>query len=268
MGPVATLGCGRCCSACVAGSDARPIPGRLSPSRYWTLRPCRRWPHRRRGIGSGIAGCPTSSCRAPAARLAGESPVPKRVVTLYSTILGDRDDAPLFVGIDGRAAVLLRLTGKQRPDLNHLDEALHDDGVQLYLEGHRLDRYGMLRVVLRLPDTDPGLFEAALSLSHGDVQEFVAAAYAHESVELHVFHATDDRALSSTCTGPGLHRLIREAVDAILDADHPATVAEQQEPVAELAGRFRQPADGLSDETMVRLQATRPAQPFVLFASR
>ncbi len=203
-----------------------------------------------------------------AARLAGESPVPKRVVTLYSTILGDRDDAPLFVGIDGRAAVLLRLTGKQRPDLNHLDEALHDDGVQLYLEGHRLDRYGMLRVVLRLPDTDPGLFEAALSLSHGDIQEFVAGAYAHESVVLHVFHATDDRALSSTCTGPGLHRLIREAVDAILDADHPATVAEQQEPVAELAGRFRQPADGLSDETMVRLQATRPAQPFVLFASR
>src|SRR5262245_1025026 len=61
-----------------------------------------------------------------AARLAAAAAArPTRVITMYSTILGDRDNAPLFVGIDGRAAVLMRLTANRRADLNHLDEVLY-----------------------------------------------------------------------------------------------------------------------------------------------
>lgn len=202
-----------------------------------------------------------------ATRLAAAAERPTRVITMYSTILGDRDNAPLFVGIDGRAAVLLRLTATQRADLNHLDEALNEHGAQLYLSGEALGEYGMLRMVLRLPDTEPGLFEAVLSLAHGDVQDFLAAAHANDTVELHVFHATDDRMLSSTCTGAGIHRVVRDALEVILPFAHPATVTEQREPVGELAARFPKVADGLDDEAMVHLRVTRPAQPFVLFAS-
>ena len=202
-----------------------------------------------------------------AARLAAAAARPTRVITMYSTILGDRDTAPLFVGIDGRAAVLMRLTANQRADLNHLDEVLLDNDAQLYLSGEVLGRYGMVRAVLRLPDTEPGLFEALLSLAHGDVQDFLAAAHANDSVELHLFHATDDRMLASACSGAGIHRVIRDVLEAILPFEHPAGVAEQREPVGELAARFPKVADGLDDEAMVHLRVTRAAQPFVLFAS-
>jgi hypothetical protein len=200
--------------------------------------------------------------------LAGRAAGPTRIVAMYSTILGERSDVALFVGVNRRAAILLRLTSNQRKDLYRLDDALREHGAQLYVQGHQFGRYGMLRVVLRLPDTEPGLFGSYLSLAHGDVQEFVAAAHANDCIELHVFHATDDRMLSSTCSGPAIHRVFRDAVDAIVDFEHPATVAEQREPLAGLAERFPQIGDDLSGASMIRLRVTGPAQPFVLFACR
>lgn len=202
-----------------------------------------------------------------AARLVGEASGAKRVVTMYSTILGEHDDAPLIVGIDRRAAVLLRLTPAERADLDELDDALRERGATLHVRGEELGRHGMVRVVLGLPDTRPGRFEAVLSLADGDVQEFFAAAHANDSIELHVFHATDERMVSATCSGPELRQVIRAAIQAILALEHPATAADREEPAAELAKRYPEATDGLDEPATVRLSVVRPAQPFVLFAA-
>lgn len=202
------------------------------------------------------------------ARLMAETSRAKRIVAMYSTILGDRDNTPLCVGVDRRAAVLLRLTGAQRVDLDQFDEGLRAHGATLHIRGEELGRHGMVRVVLGLPDTQPGRFEATLSLADGDVQEFFAAAYDNDNIEVHVFHASDDRMVSATCSGPELRRVIREALQAILALEHPATAADQEEPAAELAERYPEATDGLDEQAGVRLRVVRPAQPFVLFAAR
>ncbi|GEC08683.1 hypothetical protein SSP24_63380 [Streptomyces spinoverrucosus] len=185
----------------------------------------------------------------------------------YVDLLRDRDDSPLYLGVSGRPAILLRLSGRMRADLDGLGELIRDKGADLFLQGHRLGRYGMVRAVLQLPEYDL-IFETPLTLAHGDVQEFIAAAYQDEAVELHLAHAHDARSLGFACRAAGIQPVVDAVLDAVRGLRHPTTPAEQAAPVAALEARFPQISDGLSDGTRIRLSVTGRADGVMTMVTR
>ncbi|NRQ31847.1 hypothetical protein HII36_08340 [Nonomuraea sp. NN258] len=185
----------------------------------------------------------------------------------YQELLQDRYDSPLYVGVSGRPAILLCLSGRMRADLDGLEELIRDMGADLFLEGHRLGRYGMVRAVLELPERNL-IFETPLTLAHGDVQEFVSAGYRAKAVELHLSHASDARSQRFTCRAAGLRPVVEAALDAVRGLDHPTTPAEQAAPVAELEARFPDIGDGLTGRTRIRLTVTGPADDVVTVETR
>lgn len=185
----------------------------------------------------------------------------------YLELLRDRDDAPLYVGVDGRPAILLRLSGRMRANLDGLDDLIQRKGATLFLGGHRLGRYGMVRAVLELPEYDL-IFETPLTLAHGDVQEFLSGSYRNEAVELHIGHVTDTRRLRFTCQAAGIRPVVDAALHTLRGVDHPTTTAEQEAPAAELEARFPKISDGLGARTRVRLTATAPAEEVVTVVIR
>ncbi|MHA4817513.1 hypothetical protein ACXZ65_24475 [Streptomyces aculeolatus] len=118
------------------------------------------------------------------------------------------DDGVVFMGFAGRPGIVVRMTPRLRADLYDLGEAIAADGGVLYLDAHE----GFLRATLVLPamtvDLDTGML-----LREGNVQEFLAAAYATETVELHVQHTTHDRLLNYTCAAPGIRAVLDEGFD-------------------------------------------------------
>ncbi|RBQ11604.1 hypothetical protein DP939_45200 [Spongiactinospora rosea] len=176
----------------------------------------------------------------------------------YSELLRDRYDSPLYVGVNGRPAILLCLSGQMRADLGGLGELIRRTGAELFLQGHRFGRYGMVRAVLELPERDL-IFETPLTLAHGDVQEFVSAGYQNEAVELHLAHTNDARSQRFTCQAAGIRPIVDAVLDAVRGLDHPTTPAEQAAPVAEMEARFPEISDGLSGRTRIRLTVTGPA---------
>ncbi|WP_433463525.1 hypothetical protein [Spirillospora sp. CA-128828] len=185
----------------------------------------------------------------------------------YTKLLWDRDDAPLYVGVSGRSAILLRLSGQMRASLDGLGELIRRKGAQLFLQGHRLGQYAMVRVVLELPEHDL-IFETPLTLAHGDVQEFLSAGCQNEAVELHVAHTNDARPLRLACQAAGIRPVVDAALDVVCGLDHPTTPAEQAAPAAELEARFPRISDGLSGRTRIRLTVTGAADEVVRVETR
>ncbi|WP_329256169.1 hypothetical protein OG417_16015 [Actinoallomurus sp. NBC_01490] len=176
----------------------------------------------------------------------------------YIELLRDRYDAPLYVGVSGRPAILLCLSGRMRADLDGLDDLIRRKGADLFLQGHRLGRYAMVRAVLELPEHEL-IFETPLTLAHGDVQEFLTGAYREEAIELHLAHVRDARPLAFTCRAAGVHQVVDAVLDAVHGLDHPTTHAEQAAPTAEMEARFPRISDGLTGRTRIRLTVTGPA---------
>ncbi|MEV1079408.1 hypothetical protein AB0I98_14310 [Streptomyces sp. NPDC050211] len=116
----------------------------------------------------------------------------------------------VYMGLGGRAAIVVELTRDQRRNLYDVGEAIEDDGASLYLDAHP----GFLRASLALPSMDIDL-DTAMLVGMGDVQEFLAAAHAIETVELHISHATHDRLLNFTCAAPGLREVLEAGLDLI-----------------------------------------------------
>jgi hypothetical protein len=180
----------------------------------------------------------------------------------YLELLRDRYDSPLHVGVTGRAAILLSLSGRLRKNLKGLDKKIQRSGGRLFLEGLRLGRHGMLRSVLELPEYDL-IFETPLTLAHGDVREFLSAAYEHEAIELHLTHVTDPRPMRFVCQGAAIRPVVAAAVDAVRGLDHPTTLAEQAGPVREMEARFPTTSDGLTDQVRIPLTVTGSADDVV-----
>jgi len=170
----------------------------------------------------------------------------------YVELLRDRFDAPLYVGLGGRAAIVLVLSRRMRADLRGLGARIERDGARLYLSGQRLGRYGILRAVLELPEREL-IFETPLTLAHGDVREFLGAAYAG-TVELHIGHTHDPWPLQYACSAAGIRPVVAAAITTVAGLAYPTTVEEQAGPAAELAARYPKISDGLSRRTRVRLR--------------
>jgi hypothetical protein len=121
------------------------------------------------------------------------------------------DGSAVYMGLGGRAAVLVRLTPDLRADLYDLGEAIEDTGTaSLYLDAHS----GFLRASLLLPGLDFDL-DTGMLLSEGNVQEFLHFAYVTETVELHISHSTHDRLLPFTCAAPGIRAVLDAGFDLI-----------------------------------------------------
>ncbi|MFE0024912.1 hypothetical protein [Amycolatopsis sp. NPDC059021] len=185
----------------------------------------------------------------------------------YLELLRGRQDLPLFAGVSGRAAILLSLSGRMRANLDGLDELIRRKGARLYLQGHRLDRFGIVRAVLELPEYEL-IFEAPLTLADGDVQEFVSAAYQNEAVEVHLTHTSGTEPARFACRAAGIRPVVDAALEAVRGLDHPATHAEQATAADELEVRFPTVGDGLSGRTRVRLTVTGTPDGVVTMVAR
>ncbi|MGP4005303.1 hypothetical protein [Streptomyces sp. 4N124] len=137
---------------------------------------------------------------------AGTGPV--RVVTSHSTYA--EAGSVVYMGLGGRAAIVVELTRDQCRNFYDLGEAIEDNGASLYLDAHP----GFLRASLLLPSMDIDL-DTAMLVGAGDVQEFLTAAHATETVELHISHATHDGMLPLTCAAPGLREVLEAGLDLI-----------------------------------------------------
>ncbi|WP_157357294.1 hypothetical protein [Amycolatopsis nigrescens] len=130
----------------------------------------------------------------------------------------------VYLGSGGRAAILVCLTPDLRPELDGLDEAIREEGASLYLDAHE----GFLRASLLLPSMDFDL-DTGLLLESGNTQEFLRAAYATETVELHISHTDTDRLMAVTCAVPRIRAILDAGFDLITrpgPADLPAGLKE------------------------------------------
>lgn len=173
----------------------------------------------------------------------------------YLELLRGRYDLPLYVGVIGRPAILLCMSTQLRKDLGGLGELIQRKGANLYLAGHRAGRHGMMRAVLELPEYDL-IFEAILTLTDSDVQEFLSAAYRNETIELHLAHVNDPRPLRFTSHAAGIRPVVDAVLDAVHGLDHPRTPSEHAAATSELEARFPKLSDGLSGRTRIRLTVT------------
>lgn len=172
---------------------------------------------------------------------------PVRVVTTHKTHA--EAGSVVYMGLGGRAAVVVDLTPDQRADLYDLGEAIEDTGASLYLDAHP----GFLRASLLLPSMDIDL-DTGMVLGMGDVQEFLAAAHATETVELHISHATHDRLLPFACAAPGLRQVLAAGLDLIT---LPAP--------ADLRGALMAVNDSLNPAAHVPLRVTGRAELAITF---
>lgn len=186
----------------------------------------------------------------------------------YLELLHGRSNCPVYVGVIGRPAILLCLSTALRANLDGLDTLIRQKGAQLYLAGHRVGRYGLVRAVLELPEYEL-IFETLLSLADSDVHEFLIGAYENEAFELHLAHVNDSRrAIHVTYQAAGLRPIVDAALDAVRGLDHPMSAAEKDPPASELESRFPRVSDGLTARTRVRLAATGTPNAIVYVETR
>lgn len=150
------------------------------------------------------------------------------------------DDNVIFMGFAGRPGIVVRMTPRLRADLYDLGEAIVGDGAELYVDAHE----GFLRATLVLPATTVEL-DTGLLVREGNVQEFLAAAYATETVELHIQHSTHDRLLNYTCAAPGIRAALDEGFDLYT-----------QPPPADLRSSLLAVNDSLNPAVRVPLRVT------------
>lgn len=159
---------------------------------------------------------------------------PGYCVVMYYNLHHGRLDVPFCVGPGGRAAIVLCLSAKARPDLDDLRAALSAGDPVLELHGGE----DGLRAVLRLGDGRT-VFTTLLHLTHGDVQEFLAAAHATEAIDLHLGHKADERLLAFAYRAHGIRAILESALGAPAEASGAGgTVRLEHTGAADLAIRF------------------------------
>ncbi|MDX3232622.1 hypothetical protein [Streptomyces sp. ME19-01-6] len=185
-------------------------------------------------------------------------------VSMHHNLHHGRLDTPCYVGLGGRAAVVLCLARETRRNLDSVHDALATGEPTLFLHGHQLGEYGLLRAVLVL--ADEGLaFETPMSLAGGDVQEFLAAAYAGQRIELHLGHEMKDQLLPLAYHARGVRAVLDSALATLAGLPQLSNVAEQNEPLARLRARFPDIRDGLPPDAAVHLESAGRAEPAVRY---
>ncbi|TDD93322.1 hypothetical protein [Actinomadura rubrisoli] len=116
----------------------------------------------------------------------------------------------IYMGLAGRASVLVSLASDLCADPQALGGAVLDNGASLYLDAHP----GFLRASLLLPSMEFDL-DTAMVLGEGNVQEFLQSAYTTETVELHIFHPTESSKLHFACAAPGVRAVLDAGFDLI-----------------------------------------------------
>ncbi|MFW6691615.1 hypothetical protein [Streptomyces sp. MAR4 CNX-425] len=159
------------------------------------------------------------------------------------------DGGVVFMGLAGRAAIVVRLTPQLRADLHGLGEAIVADGAELYLDAHE----GFLRASLLLPALSVDL-DVGMLLREGNVQEFLRAAYDTETVELHIEHTTHDRVLPYVCEAPGVRAVLDEGFDYYT-----------QSPPADLRASLLAVDDSLNPAMRVPLRFAGKAEPGISY---
>ncbi|WBB64119.1 hypothetical protein O7599_17065 [Streptomyces sp. WMMC500] len=150
------------------------------------------------------------------------------------------EDQVVVMGLARRPAMVVRMTPRLRADLYDLGEAIVADGAVLYLDAHE----GFLRASLALPAMTSEL-DTGMLLREGNVQEFLEAAYATETVELHIQHTAHDRLLNYTCAAPGIRAVLDEGFDLYT-----------QSPPADLRASLEAVNDSLDPAVRVPLRVT------------
>lgn len=166
-----------------------------------------------------------------------------------------RVDAPYFLGPLGRAAICLRLSSHWVHDLAGVHRGLRERKPTLHFTDYLDGGYPILRTVLILPipDEEPLMFESALQLTHGDVQEFYVAAMGTEKIELYVSHTVDQLRLSAGCTARSIQRVLGRAMDTLRKAPLPSDETNFAQAMDRMAEDFPALTDGLSKDTEVAL---------------
>lgn len=166
-----------------------------------------------------------------------------------------RVDAPYFLGPLGRAAICLRLSSHWVHDLAGVHRGLRERKPTLHFTDYLDGGYPILRTVLILPipDEEPLMFESALQLTHGDVQEFYVAAMGTEKIELHISHTVDQLRLSAACTARSIQRVLGRAMDTLRKAPLPSDEADFAQAMDRMDEDFPALTDGLSKDTEVAL---------------
>ena len=176
-----------------------------------------------------------------------------------------RIDAPFFIGLQGRAAICLRLSGRMVPDLDAPALGFDDPDPTFLIAAYLHGGYPLLRTVLLLPvdSAYPLEFEAPLVLSQGDVQEFCIAMLKSRKVELHIGHVTDNRSLSVEFSVPGadnvLSRAIRDITANVYPADESGVVAA----INRMSVDFPEITGGFTERDAVRLKGAEPVSSIV-----
>jgi hypothetical protein len=183
---------------------------------------------------------------------------PAMYVNRHSILDLGQLDTPRYLGLGGRAAIVLRLARTTRADMSSLGAALSVGEPRLFLRAHQVDRYGLLEARIVLPDE--GLaFDTLMSLASGDAQEFLAAAYDNETIELHLSHQTDDRLLALAYRAHGVRPVLDRVLDTLTDLA-PPNADERDEVVARCRARLDRPGDEPPTETAVRLESAGQAE--------
>lgn len=175
-------------------------------------------------------------------------------------------DSPYFLGPLGRAAICLRLSSRWVPDLAGVHRGLRERKPTIHFAGYLQGGYPILRTVLLLPipDEEPLMFESALKLTNGDVQEFYVAAMGTEKVELHVSHIVDQQRLSAAYTSRSIQRVLGRAIDTLRKAPLPSNEADFAQAMDRMGEDFPALTDGLSKDTEVALDPIDNANNIVM----
>lgn len=176
-----------------------------------------------------------------------------------------RVDALYFLGVLGRAAICLRLSSRWVHDLAGVQRGLRERKPTLHFTDYLQGGYPILRAVLFLPvpGEEPLMFESALRLTEGDVQEFYLAAMRTEKIELHVSHAVDRKRLSAACAARGIQRVLGRAMGTLRKVPLPSDDTDFAPAADRMREDFPDLTGGLSKDTEITLDSIGKADNIV-----
>lgn len=177
---------------------------------------------------------------------------PSESISTFDALCGDLLDKPRYVGLGGRAAIVLRVAEATRSDLVSIRDALNTGDPMLFLQAHRAGRHGLLRAVVVLADSGVA-FDTPLSLAGGDTQEFLAAAYANEAIEVHISHQVQDQLLALEYRADGFRAVVEPVLAALTGLHAPANSEEGDQALAAFLAQIPVPCEGLTNDGAIQL---------------